>query len=438
VGRTEQGWNLSHHAVTRHQAFKQAHAHVGLDPDGTEPGWSVTGEDGLAYLRSLPSESVDLFITDPPYESLERHRAVGTTTRLKVSKASSNPWFPVVSNSYLGEAITEMYRVLRPARHAYVFCDDETSLVVRTFAEQVGFYWWKSLTWLKVRGSEPKRDGKSAIDIVLDNLHSGTGYHYGGASERIVFLEKRTKPYLPPAFPLPRGKGPGQGRQLKHPNLPDVLPFPRCKNGSYPSEKPVGLAEILIEQSSEPGELVLDPFCGSASVGVAAAKLGRRAALNDMYSAEFARARMLRDLSNDHLAIIADWQQAVEALCQTVEDFLEPLHAGGRVMIDHLIHDTTEEGLGAYTTKGLGLRFTGVPGTALLRARSAMVAGVRLPRGSWRTRVRGRVDLAYGAIRVPLTRDSDADMRWSIGVDDALVVLDESSLGRAFKLILSL
>jgi len=170
VGRTEQGWNLSHHAVTRHQAFKQAHAHVGLDPDGTEPGWSVTGEDGLAYLRSLPSESVDLFITDPPYESLERHRAVGTTTRLKVSKASSNPWFPVVSNSYLGEAITEMYRVLRPARHAYVFCDDETSLVVRTFAEQVGFYWWKSLTWLKVRGSEPKRDGKSAIDIVLDNL----------------------------------------------------------------------------------------------------------------------------------------------------------------------------------------------------------------------------------------------------------------------------
>ena len=44
----------------------------------------------MTWLRSLKAGSVDLLITDPAYESLEKHRAVGTTTRLAHSKASSN------------------------------------------------------------------------------------------------------------------------------------------------------------------------------------------------------------------------------------------------------------------------------------------------------------------------------------------------------------
>ena len=41
--------------------------------------------DAVGWLRDQPSESIDLVITDPAYESLEKHRAVGTTTRLKHS-----------------------------------------------------------------------------------------------------------------------------------------------------------------------------------------------------------------------------------------------------------------------------------------------------------------------------------------------------------------
>ena len=39
--------------------------------------------DAVDWLRALPTASVDMVVTDPPYESLEKHRAVGTTTRLK-------------------------------------------------------------------------------------------------------------------------------------------------------------------------------------------------------------------------------------------------------------------------------------------------------------------------------------------------------------------
>ena len=47
-------------------------------------------------------------------------------------------------------------------------------------------------------------------------------------------------------------------------------------------EKPAEVAEVLIRQSSQPGDVVVDPFMGSGSVGVAAARLGRRFLGNDL------------------------------------------------------------------------------------------------------------------------------------------------------------
>jgi site-specific DNA-methyltransferase (adenine-specific) len=61
----------------------------------------------------------------------------------------------------------------------------------------------------------------------------------------------------------------------------DVLSVPRV-HGGYPAEKPVRVSEILLAQSSQPGETVADPFMGSGSVGVAAVKAGRRFLGNDL------------------------------------------------------------------------------------------------------------------------------------------------------------
>ncbi|MHA1988316.1 MAG: site-specific DNA-methyltransferase, partial [Promethearchaeota archaeon] len=55
--------------------------------------YSIYNCSALFLLNSLEDESIDLIITDPPYESLEKHRRKGTTTRLKQSKSSSNKWF---------------------------------------------------------------------------------------------------------------------------------------------------------------------------------------------------------------------------------------------------------------------------------------------------------------------------------------------------------
>ena len=43
------------------------------------PPWALARRDAVEWLREQPARSIDLLITDPPYESLERHRAIGTT-----------------------------------------------------------------------------------------------------------------------------------------------------------------------------------------------------------------------------------------------------------------------------------------------------------------------------------------------------------------------
>jgi site-specific DNA-methyltransferase (adenine-specific) len=63
-------------------------------------------------------------------------------------------------------------------------------------------------------------------------------------------------------------------------SIPDILEVPRVING-YPTEKPVPLCEVLIAQSSNEGDIVVDPFLGSGAVGVAATNLKRDFAGSD-------------------------------------------------------------------------------------------------------------------------------------------------------------
>jgi site-specific DNA-methyltransferase (adenine-specific) len=204
--------------------------------------YELSTTDAVAWLRALPAESVDVVVTDPAYESLEKHRAIGTTTRLKHSKASSNDWFTIFPNARFGELFREIHRVLKPDTHFYLLCDAETMFVAKPEAEAAGFRFWKPLVW--------------------DKCTIGMGYHYRARYELILFFEK--------------GK-----RRLNDLGVADIIAVPRIRGG-YPAEKPPEVAEVLIRQSTDAGGVVIDPFMGSGSVGIAAARLGRRFLGNDL------------------------------------------------------------------------------------------------------------------------------------------------------------
>lgn len=195
--------------------------------------------DGRVFLAGLPNESVDLVITDPPYE-FERG---GTYFR---------EWFPTLGDEAWPAIMAELVRVLKWDRHCYLFCDWRTHWLFTRASEAAGFRVQRALIWDK------------------DWLGLGGGA-WRSRYEFILWLEK--------------GSRPGNSRSLA-----DVLRYRRPHRG-YPTEKPVPLLEVLIQQASAPGELVLDPFCGSGNVGKAARNLGRRALLCDT-DAAFAVRRL--------------------------------------------------------------------------------------------------------------------------------------------------
>ena len=168
--------------------------------------FSLALADAVEWLRAQPAESIDLLLTDPAYESLEKHRAIGTTTRLKHSKSSSNDWFRIFPNARFGELFDEAYRVLRRNTHFYLFCDAETMFVAKPEAERAGFKFWKPLVW--------------------DKRTIGMGYHYRARYEFVLFFEKGKRRlndlgvagrHLGPAcaWRLPGGKA---GRSIRDPD----------------------------------------------------------------------------------------------------------------------------------------------------------------------------------------------------------------------------
>lgn len=211
--------------------------------------------DAVEWLREQPDGSIDLIVTDPAYESLEKHRRIGTTTRL-------NSWFDIFPNSRYPEFFSEAYRVLAKNRHMYVMCDEETLFVIKPIAEAAGFKFWKSIIW--------------------DKQSIGMGYHYRNQTERIAFFEK--------------GK-----RKLRFLGIPDLLSFKRIRRG-YPTEKPTELFDVLINQSTVEGETVADCFFGSGNSLISAIRNSRKAIGNDMSDAahEHFNDQLLKGLKHEN------------------------------------------------------------------------------------------------------------------------------------------
>jgi site-specific DNA-methyltransferase (adenine-specific) len=214
----------------------------------------------LHALNQMSSDSVDLVITDPPYDTLEKWREMGTTTRLKESTSSSNAWFPTVPPAYLKDCFRQCYRVLKNNSHLYVMCDEETGDNMKPVLREIGFNLRKSIIWHKV-GKLKEFHCPSCGTFVCAHHTPGTpgmGYPYRSQWEMILLAEK------------------GKRKPPEDKSVRNVLQVPWIKNKTaYPTEKPVELLETLIKQSSFEGDLVLDPFAGSGSCGEAAFKQGR-------------------------------------------------------------------------------------------------------------------------------------------------------------------
>ncbi|CAB4193409.1 COG0863 DNA modification methylase [uncultured Caudovirales phage] len=195
---------------------------------------NVTIYHGDCRDITLPTASVDLLITDPPYGIDWKSRGAHG----KIAGDKDNLW--------LKDAMKHTLKVLRVHRHFYVFGPDVVSDL--TVCPSVELIWDKG-----------RMSASGTSDIPWSPGH-----------ERITFAM-----YSP--FKSHRNTGAGAVRLRRS----TVMHIPKKNNGRgsfvHPNEKPVPLMRVMVEASSQFGETVFDPFAGSGATVVAAVLEGRKA-----------------------------------------------------------------------------------------------------------------------------------------------------------------
>ncbi|MQW85979.1 DNA methyltransferase [Sinorhizobium saheli] len=179
--------------------------------------------DCITLMQRLPGGSVDFILTDPPY--LVRYRDRSGRTVANDADAS-----------WLKPAFTEMYRVLKPG------------------GLTVSFYGWNEADKFIAAW-------RAAGFRIVGHIVFCKDY----PSSRRFLRHHHEQAYL-----LAKGRAPSPSRPLT-----DVMSWDYTGNRLHPTQKPLAPLERLIQTFSQPGDLVLDPFCGSGSTLVAAERAGR-------------------------------------------------------------------------------------------------------------------------------------------------------------------
>jgi site-specific DNA-methyltransferase (adenine-specific) len=180
--------------------------------------------DCVTVLRSLPSASVDLVVTDPPY--LVRYQPRDGRRCLNDS-----------DDYWLRPAFGELFRVLKADR----LC--------------ACFYGWP---WIERFMQAWKESGFRPVSHLVWKKSHCSRQGYTQSFHEVGYLLAKGRPPKPDKPP------------------PDVLPWEYTGNRHHTNEKPVIGISPLIEAYSKPGDTILDPFAGSGTTGVAAKAAHRR------------------------------------------------------------------------------------------------------------------------------------------------------------------
>ena len=225
--------------------------------------------DSIAWLLSVESESVDLIFADPPYN---------------LNKAE---WDSFESQEdYIDwslQWICQAARVLKPTGSLYVCGFSETLADLKHPASQ----YFKGCRWLvwhyKNKANLGHDWGRSHESII--HFRKSAAVKLNIDDVRIPYGTHTLKyPSHPQADSSLYSNGQKRDRWLPHPKgakPKDVIDIPTTCNGMgettpHPTQKPEELVRKFVLASSQPGDLVIDPFSGSGTTVVVAEQLGRR------------------------------------------------------------------------------------------------------------------------------------------------------------------
>lgn len=204
----------------------------------------IDNMDCLEGLREVPDKSVDLIVTDPPYFLSMGHAGSSTNAaRLGSEQLNSNRAFNdlAICTPFYRQLFREYSRVLKDDGTFYFFTD------------------WRGYAYYfpLINAELPVRN------LIVWDKKSGPGSFYSFAHELVIFGTYKSK--------TKAGVGTNVWREAAFNS------GAKKTNGEkvHPTQKPVELIAKMIEDSTEPGAVVLDTFMGSGTTAVACLRTGR-------------------------------------------------------------------------------------------------------------------------------------------------------------------
>lgn len=271
---------------------RQIWGHMGRDVKLLGAGLigQVVFSDNLRFLKSLPSESIDLIYIDPPFNTKKRQ----TLRRIRVQQSLGDgragfqgkkySVFPISEMgfedqyddylSFLEPRLKEAYRVLAPHGSLYFHIDYREVHYCKVLLDKIfgRDNFLNEIIWAYDYGGKPKKRWPAKHDNILFYVKDRSKYIFN--TEEIDRI-----PYMAPSL-----VGPEKAARGKLPTdvwWHTIVPTKSKERTGYPTQKPLGILRRIIQASSRPGDIVLDFFAGSGTTGMAAIELNRRFILVD-------------------------------------------------------------------------------------------------------------------------------------------------------------
>jgi site-specific DNA-methyltransferase (adenine-specific) len=214
--------------------------------------------DCLEVLKRIPEESVDLIFADPPYFLSNGGITCHSGKRVSVHKGQWDASRGIVEDHrFTLSWLSACKRVLKPNGSIFVSGTRHVIFSVGFAMQELGFKMLNDIVWYKV--------------IPPPNLCCRYFTH---STELILWAARDARSKH--CFDYPAMKAENGGKQMQ--NLWAIVPPKKAEKrfGKHPTQKPLALLDRIVRAASRPGDLVLDPFSGSGTTGVASARAGRR------------------------------------------------------------------------------------------------------------------------------------------------------------------
>ncbi len=270
--------------------------------------------DNLDILRSLNSNCVDLIYLDPPFNSNRSYSAPNGS--MAAGAAFKDTWtLDDVDEAWHGEVsdrnpglyaiidaaglahgtsmksylimmairLLEMQRILAPTGSIYLHCDPTANSYLRMLMDAVfgATNLRNEIIWCYTGPGSPKMRQFNRKHDTIYWYSYGDTWTFNRDAVRVPYKDPNQRPrraydtgnaFSSNAIEEMRNRGKVPETWWEH---RIVARSPRERTG-YPTQKPLFIVERIIRASSNPGDMVLDPFCGCATTLVAAESQGRR------------------------------------------------------------------------------------------------------------------------------------------------------------------